>query len=90
MYYIKGGNLWGYFLLAWAAKNRDEEVVKILFARGEVNPHNPNIYVQMQLSHAPENEHKGAVKILLEGRCRSGQAREYRPDASFFCRLEGT
>jgi len=33
----------------------DEEGVKILLARGEANPHKPNIYVQTPLLHAAKN-----------------------------------
>ena len=51
--------------LAWAARYRHEEVVKMLLGREEVNPDEPNAHGQTPLSYAAAEGNEEVVKILL-------------------------
>ena len=53
--------------LTWAAEKRQDEVVKMLLERGDVNPDQADtFYGQTQLLWAAENRHEGIVNMLLE------------------------
>jgi len=64
-YDINEGDFSGRTPLAWAAHNGDEEVVKILLGREEVNPDKPDIEGLTPLSLASWNGHEQVVGILL-------------------------
>jgi len=52
--------------LAWAARKGQEEVVRILLKRDEVNPNTPDHYFRTPLSWAVRNKHERVLGILLE------------------------
>jgi len=65
-YNSKGGWYLGDSPLTLAARNGNEEVVKMLIGREEVDTHEPNSYGQTPLSYAAGYGRKGVVEILLE------------------------
>jgi len=65
-YDINGGDFMGCTLLAWAARNGHEKVVKILVGREEVSPHKPDKRGRTPLSYAAGGGYEGVVKLLLE------------------------
>ena len=65
-YDINERDILGRTPLAWAARNRHEEVVKMLLGREEVDPDVPDNDGQTPLSFAAEYGSKGVLQILLE------------------------
>ena len=64
--------------LAWAARNGNEAVVKILLGKEDINPDKPGEGGRTPLMRAARNEHEGVVKMLL-GR---GDVNPEEPDES--------
>ena len=62
---INQSDCMGYTALIWAAQQGNEEVVRLLLARNEVNADKPYNYGQTPLWWASHSGHEGVVKLLL-------------------------
>ncbi|CVK84594.1 related to ankyrin [Fusarium proliferatum] len=59
-------DIYGWTALSYAARYGHEKVVKLLVARGDVDPNSTDgMYVETPLSWAAKNGHAGIVKFLL-------------------------
>jgi len=69
-YDVDGADFYGLTLLALAALNGHEGVVKILLGKKEVDPNKPCDTGETLLSYAAQGGHEGVVKALLGKRGR--------------------